>query len=209
MFVKLCGFTRREDIEMIPDLKIAAAGFIFYKASKRYVKPVVAKELIGILKGSSIAAAGIFVDDDADTIKSIADYTGLDMLQVYNSETAAALNGFLPVISCFRIKHEHTAVDLPVPPDSGHILFDTFDTGSMGGTGKSFSSDILKSYGFRERMIVAGGVNSGNIGSLIRDIRPFGVDISSGIETAPGIKSQGKIKEILEKIAEAENDSIA
>lgn len=209
MFIKLCGFTRHEDIEQILDLNISAAGFIFYKESKRYLKPVVAKEIIGILKGSSIAATGVFVDDDADTIKSIADYAGLDMLQVYNSETAAALNGFLPVISCFRVKHEHTADDLPFPQESGHILFDTFDSGSMGGTGKSFSSDILKSYRFRERMIVAGGINSGNIGSLVRDIKPFGVDISSGIETAPGIKSPDKIKEILEKIEEAENDSIA
>jgi phosphoribosylanthranilate isomerase len=113
------------------------------------------------------------------------------------------------VISCFRVKPGHEVNDLPVPPESGHILFDTFDSGSMGGTGKSFSSDILRSYRFRERMIVAGGINSGNIGSLIRDIKPFGVDISSGIETAPGIKSQDKIKKILEKIAEAENGSVA
>ncbi|HPF05283.1 MAG TPA: phosphoribosylanthranilate isomerase [Spirochaetota bacterium] len=208
MFVKLCGFTRHEDIEKILDLNISAAGFIFYKASKRYVKPVVAKELCEVLRGSGIAATGVFVDDDADTIKSIADYAGLDMLQVYSSETAAALKGFLPVISCFRVKQEHTADDLPVPQEGGHILFDTFDSGSMGGTGKAFSSSILKSYRFRGRMIVAGGINSGNIGSLVRDIKPFGVDISSGIETEPGIKSPDKIKEILEIIAEAENDSI-
>ena len=73
MFVKLCGFTRHEDIEKILNLNISAAGFIFYKASKRYVKPVVAKELCEVLRGSGIAATGVFVDDDADTIKSIAD----------------------------------------------------------------------------------------------------------------------------------------
>lgn len=209
MFVKLCGFTRQKDIEKILNLNISAAGFIFYKASKRYVKPVLAKELCEVLKGSGIAATGIFVDDEADTIKSIADYTGLSMLQVYNRETSAALKGFLPVISCFRVKPGHGVNDLPVPPEIGHILFDTFDSGSMGGTGKMFSSDILKNYRFRDRMIVAGGINSGTIGSLIRDIKPFGVDISSGIETAPGIKSPEKIKEILEIIAEAENDSNA
>lgn len=209
MFVKLCGFTRHEDIEKILNLNISAAGFVFYKASKRYVKPVLAKELCEVLRGSSIAAAGVFVDDDADTIKSIADYAGLDMLQVYNSETADVLKGFLPVISCFRIKQEYTVHDLPVPPESGHILFDTFDAVSMGGTGKGFSSDILKNYRFRDRMIMAGGINSCNVSSLVKDIKPFGVDISSGIETAPGIKSPDKIKEILEIIAEAENDSNA
>jgi len=209
MFVKLCGFTRYEDIEKILNLNISAAGFIFYKDSKRYVKPVLAKQLCETLKGSGIAATGVFVNDDADAIKSIADYTGLDMLQVYRSETAEALRGFLPVISCFRVKPGHGVNDLPVPPESGHILFDTFDSGSMGGTGKAFSSDILKKYRFRDRMIVAGGISSANVSALVKNIRPFGVDISSGIETAPGIKSPDKIKEILEKIAEAENDSIA
>ncbi len=209
MFVKLCGFTRHEDIESILNLNISAAGFIFYKASKRYVKPVLAKEFCELLKKSGIAATGVFVDDDPDTIRSIADYVELDMLQVYRSETAAVLAGFLPVISCFRVKPEHEVNDLPIPPENGHILFDTYDAAGMGGTGKSFSSDILKSYRFREKMIVAGGINSSNVSSLVKDIRPFGVDISSGIETAPGIKSPDKIKEILEKIAEAENDSIA
>ncbi len=209
MFVKLCGFTRHEDIEKILNLNISAVGFVFYKASKRYIKPVLAKELCVELKGSGICATGVFVDDDADTIKSIADYTGLDMLQVYRNETAEALRGFLPVISCFRVKPGHGVNDLPVPPESGHILFDTFDTVSMGGTGKAFSSDMLKNYRFRERMIMAGGINSSNVSSLVKEIKPFGVDISSGIETAPGIKSPDKIKEILDKIAEAENDSIA
>ncbi len=209
MFVKLCGFTRHEDIEKISGFKISSAGFIFYKASKRYVKPSIAKELCSIIKGSGIATTGVFVDDDEYTIKSIADYTGLDMLQVYTCETASALQGFLPVISCFRIKPEYGGYDLPLPPENGIILFDTFDTDSTGGTGKNFSSEILKDYRFRDRMIVAGGINSSNIQPLIKNIKPFGVDISSGIETAPGIKSVEKIREILEKIEEVENDSIA
>lgn len=209
MFVKLCGFTRHEDVELLHGINVSAAGFIFYRASKRYVKPVVAKELCSILKGSGVAATGVFVDDDADTIKSIADYTGLDMLQVYRDDLASALQGFLPVISCFRVKPGHGEADLPPPPEEGLILFDTFDAESMGGTGNSFDSEILKNYTFRERMIIAGGITSSGICPLIKNIKPFGVDISSGIEAAPGIKSAEKIKEIMDKIEEAQNDSIA
>lgn len=209
MFVKLCGFTRHKDVGMLAGTGVSAVGFIFYMGSKRYVKPAAAKELCSIIKGSGIAATGIFVDDDPDTIKSIADYVDLDMLQIYSSETAGALQGFLPVINCFRIKPEHRTSDLPVPVNGGHILFDTYDAQNFGGTGNSFNSGILNSYGYRERMIIAGGINSGNITSVIKKIKPFGVDISSGIETSPGIKSAEKINEILKIIAEAENDSIA
>ena len=209
MFVKLCGFTRHEDLELLNGLNVSAAGFIFYKESRRYVKPAVAKDLSAILKKCGIAAAGVFVDDDPDAIKSIADYVELDMLQVYSAETAAALQGFLPLVSCFRVKPEHGAEDLPVPPENGHILFDTYDSRSFGGTGNSFNSRILSTYRYRERMIIAGGINSGNIDHIIKEIKPYGVDISSGIETEPGIKSAEKIREILKKIEEAENDGIA
>ncbi len=209
MFVKLCGFTRPEDVEILNGTGISAAGFIFYKASKRYVKPSAAKELRSIIRGSGVAATGVFVDDNPDTIKSIADYVELDMLQVYNSETASALHGFLPVISCFRVRPEHRVCDLPEPADYGHILFDTYDARDFGGTGNSFNSGILKNYRYRDKMIMAGGINSANVASLIKEVKPFGVDISSGIETAPGIKSAVKINEILRIITEAENDSIA
>ena len=209
MFVKMCGFTRVEDLEKIIGLNVSAAGFVFYRKSRRYIEPEKAKELCSVIKGSGISATGVFVDDDADEIKRIAEYAGLDMLQVYGRETALSLQGFLPVISCFRVKEEHSAADLPEPCGDGHVLFDTYDAKSMGGTGNSFNRNILREYRFRERMIVAGGVNSSNIYSLIKEIKPFGVDISSGIETAPGIKSPDRIHEILEKIAEAENDSIA
>lgn len=209
MFVKLCGFTCHRDAEMLQGLNVSAAGIVFYMGSGRYVRPVIAREIASVLKESGIAAAGVFVDDDPNTVKSIADYVGLDLLQVYSRETAEALRGFLPVISCFRVRPEHDAGELPAPLDGGHILFDTFDAESFGGTGRSFRSEILKNYTFRDRMIIAGGINSCNVAGLVRDIKPFGVDISSGIEDAPGVKSAEKIKDILEKIEEAENDGAA
>jgi len=209
MFVKLCGFTGHRDAEMLHGLNVSAAGIVFYRESKRYVRPAIAKEITTVLKDGGIAATGVFVDDDPDTIKSIADYVGLDMLQVYSMETAKSLRGFLPLISCFRVRPEHDTGDLPAPADGGLILFDTFDEVSMGGTGIRFSSGTVKDYRFKERMIIAGGLNSSNIKSIIKNIRPFGVDISSGIEEAPGIKSAEKIKDILEKIEEAENDGAA
>ena len=209
MFVKLCGFTCQRDAEMLQGLNVSAAGIVFYRGSERFVRPVIAREITSVLKESGIAAAGVFVDDDPDTIKSIADYVGLDMLQVYSMETAKSLRGFLPLISCFRVRPEHDTGDLPAPADGGLILFDTFDEVNMGGTGRSFSSGILSNYGFRNRMIIAGGLNSSNITSIIKNIWPFGVDISSGIEEAPRVKSAEKIKDILEKMKEAENDGTA
>ncbi|PKL16215.1 MAG: N-(5'-phosphoribosyl)anthranilate isomerase, partial [Spirochaetae bacterium HGW-Spirochaetae-5] len=110
MFIKLCGFTRTEDIEFVKNLPISAVGFIFYKNSRRYVTPDKAAEMALILKGSGIKTTGVFVDDDSKSIMKIVEHARLDMVQVYNSNTANELAQLLPVISCVRVggPEQHT-----------------------------------------------------------------------------------------------------
>lgn len=206
MFVKLCGFTRHEDVEFIADLPISAIGFIFYKKSKRYISPQRAAELSKVA-GSNILKIGVFVEDTTDEIKAMAEIANLDMLQLYNSHSARELKGFLPIIQCLRVK-EAIPHELTSQLFGDFILVDTFDEKNFGGTGKSFNPEILKNFPLREKLIVAGGINCENVSHIIKEITPFGIDISSGIEISPGIKSKEKIITLLQKIKEAENDQL-
>lgn len=205
MFIKLCGFTRTEDIEKVKGLSISSVGFIFYKKSKRYVTPAQAGEMSLMLKGSGIKTTGVFVDDGADSIMETVSTAGLDMVQVYDRNTADKLSTFIPVIQCARIGNPGNSI-LPLPSKNGMVLFDTYSGESFGGTGKSFNLDLIRDYPHRERMIIAGGINADNVGGIIKDIRPGGVDISSGIEISDGIKSEEKILKLMQAIKEAIND---
>ena len=206
MFVKFCGFTRAEDIETAALLPLSAIGYIFYDKSERYIKPEKAAEFSDILKGTGILKTGVFVNNGIDEIKKISDTAKLDIIQVYDTETAAALKGFLPVIEAFRIKDRN---DLPGKCTGDFILLDSFSDMEYGGTGKVFSHDLLKDYPLLSKTIAAGGINSKNIKKLIKEITPFGVDISSGIEITKGIKSSEKMRKIFSEIMEAQNESLA
>ncbi len=205
MFIKLCGFTRTEDIKFIKDLPISSAGFIFHKKSKRYVTPRQAGEMSLMLKESGIKSTGVFVDDDTESILQIAESAYLDMVQVYSSITAAELSLSVSVIECVRVGGPETMM-LPAPQPGGMVLFDTYSAEAHGGTGKCFNHGLLGTYPYKDRMIIAGGLNESNIKGIIRQFQPGGVDISSGIEISPGIKSQNKILKILKLIEEAENE---
>lgn len=208
MFIKLCGFTRNQDVEFVKDLPVSSVGFIFYKKSARYVSPERAAEMISILNGTGIKAAGVFVDDDPESIMNIVRQSGLDMVQVYSSRTADTLAPVVPVINCIRIGEPGNNL-LPEPQPGGMVLFDSYSPDEFGGTGRSFSREAIISYPYRERMIVAGGINALNVKETIRELCPGGIDISSGIEVSPGIKSRDKISDIISKIMEAQNEIIA
>lgn len=205
MFIKLCGFTRIEDIEIVKNLPISAVGFIFYKNSRRYVSPEHAGKMSLLLKKNGIKAAGVFVDDDPETIMEIVNSSSLDMVQVYNSSTANELAQMIPVINCVRVGGPEQHL-LPEPHAGGMVLFDTYSEEAHGGTGKSFNLDLISEYPYKDKMIIAGGINESNIRNILQKVRPGGIDISSGIEISAGIKSKEKILNIMKAIEEAEND---
>jgi phosphoribosylanthranilate isomerase len=208
MFVKFCGFTRPEDIEKVMGLPLSSVGFIFYKKSKRYVDPQQAGIMSRMLEKTGIKKTGVFVDSTPESIMETVETAGLDMVQVYDAETVLSLSGKIPVIQAIRIGGERETA-LPPPLPGVRVLFDTYSAGQYGGTGKTFDRSLIQNYPFRDRMIIAGGLNENNISEIIKDIKPGGVDISSGIEISDGIKSGKKISRIMKLIMEAENDSIA
>lgn len=200
MFVKFCGFTRVEDILAANELPVNAAGFIFYNKSPRYIDPQKARELIGKLD-TGIARVGVFVDGNSTEIYNIANTLKLDFLQLYNYQNVTELADLIPVIAAYRPTSILEITDINYDK-SNLVLIDAFSAKGFGGTGESIADDLLKSVTKPEKTILAGGINIDNAVSLINKFNPYGIDLSSGIEDSPGIKSAEKMKSFIMKMKE-------
>ncbi len=182
------------------NLAVSAVGFVFHETSKRRVTPEQARALGSLLDGTGILRVGVFVDTPAGDIRAIADYARLDMLQLYRDESRRTLARFRPIIAACRVAHGMDPVAVADAAGGEFLLLDSFCAGAFGGTGTSFEWERLRDFPHLRRTIVAGGVNEHNVGSLVSAIKPYGIDVSTGIEDAPGIKSETKMKAILEHI---------
>jgi phosphoribosylanthranilate isomerase len=203
MFIKFCGFTRREDIEAVRNMPVSAVGFIFYRGSERYITPEHAGKLSEMLQSTCIMKTGVFVGYSADEIIEINGIARLDCLQIYDPALYTDLAGLMPIILCYRIKKAGDLNHITLPREGDMILLDSYDPDVYGGSGASFKWELLEKFPCIDRTIVAGGLNDSNLRHLLKAATPFGIDISTGIEISPGIKSIEKMKSLI-KILEEE-----
>lgn len=196
--VKICGLRRKEDIEYVNMFKPDFAGFVFAK-SKRKIDLKKAADLIGLLD-KKIKRVGIFSNQSISQVISIADILNLDILQFHGDETQEYLEYFKSYTLWKTIKIK-TKDDLKYfeKYKVDAILFDTLSTDSLGGTGEIFNWDIIENINFNKPIILAGGLNSNNVTSAIKRIKPYAVDVSSGVETNE-FKDPDKIKLFIEKV---------
>jgi len=188
--VKICGLTRVEDALAAAEAGADMLGFIFVLSSKRYVD---ARRAAGIIEsvreaGHEIPCVGVFAERDAERINETADLAGLDLVQCHGVRPSEGHVLTLPAIHAHRVRG---AIDWPAMRDewSWGLLLDAYDPQHLGGTGKTWNWAALNPRpGWVRRLIVAGGLNPSNVGHLVRTARPWGVDVSSGVESAPGIK---------------------
>ena len=197
--VKVCGITRRDDALRAVDLGVDALGFVFYPESPRYIQPEEAAEIIRALP-PFVAPVGVFVDCPAAEIGSIIAECSLGAVQLHGNEAPDFCEGFrVKVIKAFRVRDDR----LPPGIDryrTDAILLDAFQEGIPGGTGTIFSWEVArraKAYG---RIILAGGLNCENIRDAIESVRPYAVDVSSGVEAAPGRKDAKRMAEFVNKV---------
>jgi phosphoribosylanthranilate isomerase len=199
MKVKICGITNFEDALVSAYLGADALGFIFVKESPRAVTPSTARDIIKKLP-SSIVSVGVFVDAPEEEILSIIEQTGISCVQLHGNESAADYSKTnIPVIKAFRVDEHFNAEKLEEFPTSAYLL-DTYVKGTRGGTGKTFDWDIaVKAKAFGQ-IILAGGLSTENIGEAIKKVQPYGVDISSGVESLPGKKDKRKLQGLFNAI---------
>lgn len=203
MFVKFCGFTRAVDVEAAARLPVSAIGFVFHPPSPRFVEPKRARDIGSALDGSGVMRVGVFVDAGPDDVLRAAEVAGLDMLQLYDPALAAAMGGVLPVIRAYRVKDANDAARVQSPGPGGYALVDAWSPCAFGGAGRALPGEALRALSLRENVIVAGGIGAHNAASLIAEFAPWGIDVSSGIEDAPGVKSESKMERLMTIIQEA------
>lgn len=188
--IKLCGLTRTEDIKIANELLPDFIGFVFYEKSKRYISPNDAANLKNLLD-KKISAVGVFVNEKIEIVTEIS--KTLDLIQLHGDEDAnyiSQLRNYTDkkIIQAFKIK---TADDLQLAKDSSadFILLD-----SGAGTGEIFNWQLLKN--FNRKYFLAGGLNVENVSDAVKLLKPFAVDVSSGIETG-SIKDAAKMKKFV------------
>lgn len=206
MFVKFCGFTIPEDVEAACGLGVSACGFIFYTGSPRFCNFTTARECIAICKQHGVMSVGVFVDNNPNAVASIAHTLGLDTLQVYSEDLYRELSPHFTIFFGMRVSKNFSIDMVPIIGSKDYYLFDTFDSAQFGGTGKQFNWESVASFSQIGRTIISGGINSNNIATLCATLNPFGIDIASSIEDAPGIKSLLKMKKLIESLKECGYD---
>jgi phosphoribosylanthranilate isomerase len=195
--VKICGITSLEDAQAAADAGADALGFVFYPPSPRYVTPEQAGRIIQTLP-PFVTTVGLVVDVALDTVNDLAARCGLDRIQLHGRETPEFCHQVTrPVIKAIRIKNAQSLTPMPDYNVSAYLL-DAYVEGALpGGTGASFSWGLAAQAKLYGPVILAGGLTPENIEAAIAQIRPYGVDVSTGVERAPGIKDHQKVRQFI------------
>ncbi|MBI3317139.1 MAG: phosphoribosylanthranilate isomerase [Candidatus Omnitrophica bacterium] len=198
--VKICGNTRPEDVKLAVSLGADYVGFIFAE-SKRKIDIPRAQEMMKAVPGFK-NFVGVFFNQPKVEVKKIAEELDLRWLQFHGEETARYCKFFVEkgysVIKTFRIRDtmSHKRLD---EYDVSAIMFDTFDKDMKGGTGKTFDWNLIEDRPYvHEKLFLSGGLNPDNVREAILKVRPFAVDISSGVEAAPGQKDPELLKTFIQ-----------
>jgi phosphoribosylanthranilate isomerase len=201
--VKVCGITNAEDASAAVEAGADALGFIFYEQSPRYVVPAVASRIIAELP-PLVLPVGVFVNEGLATVRSIMDTCGLAMAQLHGDESASYCRELSrPVMKALRLKDRGSLLALAEYQGRGGVrgfVLDSFSEIAYGGTGQvtdwTLAAEVAKS----TPILLAGGLTPENVAQAVRTVRPYGVDVSSGVESAPGKKEHAKLRAFVEAV---------
>jgi len=199
LFVKICGITSLADANCAIEAGADALGFIFFRKSPRHIEPDDAAKIASEIS-APVLKVGVFVDENVEMIEETARRCLLDRLQLHGNESmekCASLQ--LPVIKAFRIQDVNSLVALRDYKVSAFLL-DSYVPGQLGGTGAKFNWDLaVQAKAFGTPIILAGGLTPENVGDAVAKVSPYGVDVSSGVESAPGKKDHSKVHEFIRR----------
>jgi phosphoribosylanthranilate isomerase len=194
--VKICGITSREDALMVVEAGADALGFVFFQGSSRYITPDQAAAIIHQLP-PFVQTVGLFVNEERATVNATADQCGLDLIQLHGEESPDYCRGVTRrIIKAFRVKDTASLDEIP----KYHVaacLLDTWSSAAHGGTGKTFNWEIAAGAAAAYRIILAGGLTPDNVAGAIAAVKPYAVDVSSGVESAPGKKDAGLVRRFI------------
>ncbi|MEX2600723.1 MAG: phosphoribosylanthranilate isomerase [Balneolaceae bacterium] len=210
--VKVCGLTSLEDARFAAGALADYLGFIFYEKSPRYLEPAKAGAIINWIEGPE--TVGVFVNQPLDDVNMIARETGIDLVQLHGNESPDYCQLIdRPVIKVFHVGEgtDAAALNSEIEPYRGvvdYLLFDTKTDQLWGGTGLAFNWNLLNELSQETPFFLSGGLKRANIAGACGTVRPWAVDLSSGLEESPGVKDFDKIEaffEEMEKINESDS----
>lgn len=195
--VKICGITNAGDALAAAECGADALGFVFYDKSPRSVSPQQAADIIA-LAPPFITTVGVFVNEDPSRIREIAAFTRIHVVQLHGDESPADCGVWHRVIKAFRVSQ---LSDLGIIRQyaGSTFLLDAYSPESYGGTGQTFNWDIaVEAKGFG-RIILSGGLTPENVERAVQRVRPYAVDVSSGIERSKGRKDHDRMRDFIER----------
>lgn len=201
--LKICGITRLEDARYCAAAGADYLGFIQFEKSPRFIEPKSAKQIIEWVYGPE--PVGVFVNATADVVNGIADEAGFALVQLHGDESPALCAEIeRPVIKALRIQAGWSADELRRSLESfagvvDYFLLDTFADSIWGGTGASFDWEIARELTSEFELFLAGGLGESNIEEAVAAVQPFAVDLSSSLESEPGIKDVDKLGRFFER----------
>jgi len=205
--IKICGLTRLEDALRAADLGAAALGFNFYPPSPRYIEPAAARAIIRRLP-PFVDAVGVFANEtDAGRVISLAREAGVTTVQVHGPSFPALdeLQEVFTLVVAVAVREGFKPEELRKIKSSAYLL-DAYDPDRPGGTGRTFDWSVAREAKQYGSIILAGGLTPENVAGAVREVRPFAVDVASGVESAPGIKDPAKLQAFFAAVAEADRE---
>ena len=201
--IKICGLTRVEDVQAAVEAGADAIGFVF-TASPRRISIDKAIELSAYVPGG-VSRVGLFLDQDRSEIERVTGSVPLDILQFHGNETEQECDCFkLPWLKAVVMENADSVKQAEQNfPGAAGLLLDSHSKGKRGGSGKSFDWSLSRS--IEKPVWLAGGLNADNVTRAIQTVRPYAVDVSSGVESEPGIKDPTRLKAFVKAVRQAEN----
>jgi phosphoribosylanthranilate isomerase len=205
--IKICGITNYDDAVTAIDAGATAIGFNFYKKSKRFVQPTLAKEIADKIRGK-ISLVGVFVNEEITVVKSIGALVKLTYCQFHGDEDSEYVNSFSNAIKTFRVNDSLKNVFFEDYRTAAFLL-DARNEIEFGGTGKSFNWLLAREANEFGKIILAGGLTEINVIDAIETVEPWGVDVSSGVEIEPGKKDKEKVHRFVSNARKAFEQTMA
>ncbi len=195
--VKVCGITNLEDAQAAVEAGADALGFVCYRKSPRFVDAEVIRAIVSELP-SFVLPVGVFVNEEQKVVRDLLDRCGLVLAQLHGDETAAYCESLgRPVLKAIRLQSRSDFLALAEFKGRAlvrGILVDAFSDAAYGGTGHRVDWNLAAEASQLGRVILAGGLTPENVGEAIKIVRPYGVDVSSGVEANPGRKDHAKVR---------------
>jgi len=199
LLVKICGITRGDDALAAVGAGAGALGFIFWPGSPRFIDPFRARKIVSALP-PFITAVGVFVNQPLEYVNGVASLVRLGAVQLHGDETTGFASAItVPIIKAIPLAAAGEAA-VAEWPAATTLLLDVHDPVKRGGTGRTIDWTGAAAVAARRNVLLAGGLTPDNVADAVARVRPFGIDVSSGVERAPGIKDHQRLRALFEAL---------